>query len=127
MVVRGVLNTVAPSLKVALGEKEKSFAQKRSNLAAEFPERVTEVPTALAGQCLCSGQLWALKPPSHPWAPGPPAEHHLPPTLHTPRKLESQNGRTPPLYKSASSPLCVFHWIDKKMAPKTEESSFYFS
>ena len=53
MVIKGVLNTVAPSLKVALGEKEKSFAQKRSNLAGEFPERVTEVPTALAGQCLC--------------------------------------------------------------------------
>lgn len=49
---------MAQSLKVTLGEKEKSFAWKRSNLAGEFPERVTEVPTALAGQCLCSGQLW---------------------------------------------------------------------
>lgn len=99
---------MAPSLKVALGEKEKSFAQKRSDLAGEFPERVTEVPTALAGQCLCSGQLWALKPPSHPGAPGPPADNHLPPTLHTPRKLESQNGRTPPLYNKVLLHLFVF-------------------
>lgn len=127
MVVKGVLNTVAQLLKVALGEKEKSFARKRSNLTGEFWERVTEVPAALARQCLCSGQLWAWKAPSRPEGSKAPCRAQLVPTLHTPRKPESQNGRTPPLYKSAASPLSVFHWIDKKVTQKVEENSFYFS
>lgn len=49
-------------LKVALGEKKKSIARKRSNLAGEFPGQVTEeVISAFSGKCpLSSGELWGL-------------------------------------------------------------------
>lgn len=107
MVVKGVLNTVAHLLKVALGEKKKSIARKRSNLAGEFPERVTgEVISAFSGVPLSSGELWELNN-SLCWrqeesllsARGMDAQR-------SPREPRKHGDGTLPHYKSASEPPC---------------------
>lgn len=51
---------MAHLLKVALGEKKKSIAGKRSDLSGELPVRVTEVViAAFSGKCpLSPGEPW---------------------------------------------------------------------
>lgn len=54
---------MAHLLKVALDEKKKSIAKRRSNLAGPFPARVTEaIISAFSGKCpLSSAEPWELR------------------------------------------------------------------
>lgn len=52
---------MAHMFKVALGKKRKSIVRKKSNLAGEFSEMVTEVTSAFSGEHPQSfGELWEL-------------------------------------------------------------------
>lgn len=89
-------------LKVALGKKRKSIARKRSNLAGEFSEVVTEeVTLAFAGEHPRGfGELWELSDSfllTGSKKPGVTPAH-----MAHPSKLQSHRDRTPPHCKSAS-------------------------
>lgn len=108
MVVKGVLNTVAHLLKVALGEKKKSIARKRSNLAGEFPERLTgEVISAFSGVPMSSRELWELNDSLLSAAGRAIAQLMCGGcTTHTPVNGRSMMMGTLPHYTSASEPPC---------------------
>lgn len=126
MVVKGVLNTVVHLLKVALGKKKKSIARKRSNLAGEFPERVTgEVISAFSGVLMSSGELWELNNSLLSAARRATAEHTCDRcTALTPVTHESTMMGLVHIIKVLLNHL-VSQWIDKKMIQKIEESTVF--